>query len=335
MILRNIALKNYNTFGIHLKADYFISVKSEKEAISVFSRPGSLKEPVFILGGGSNLLFTKNFQGTIIHPEIMGIKKVEQKPDYIIVSSGAGVPWDYFVEWTVNKGFGGLENLSLIPGMVGAAPVQNIGAYGVEVKDTIEKVRAISLTNGSVKEFSNEECRFGYRDSIFKDDLKGKYLITKVFFKLLINPSFNTIYGSLKEETEKLGRISLHSVREAVIKIRSGKLPDPSQIGNAGSFFKNPVISKSVAEKLRQKYPLIPCYDDPSGSAKIAAGWLIDQCGWKGKRNGDAGVHDKQALVLVNYGKATGMEILKLSDEIRQSVSDKFGILLEKEVEVI
>ena len=335
MILQNISLKKYNTFGLDYKADCLISIDSEDEAISILKNRESLKEPLFILGGGSNLLFTRDFHSTIIHPEFAGIEIVEQNPDYVIVSCGAGVIWDKLVEWTINKGFGGLENLSMIPGMVGATPVQNIGAYGVEVKDTIERVRAIALNDGSIREFNNKECFFGYRDSIFKGELKGKYLITNIHFRLMTNPSLNTIYGSLKEEAEKLGPVTLNTVRQAVMNIRTAKLPDPGQIGNAGSFFKNPVISESVANALRKKYPIVPCFTDHSGGTKIAAGWLIDQCGWKGKRKGDAGVHDKQALVLVNHGKATGEDILKLSEEIKQSVFRVFGIELEREVEVI
>jgi UDP-N-acetylmuramate dehydrogenase len=260
---------------------------------------------------------------------------VEEKSDYVVVCCGAGLVWDSLVEWTVNKGFGGIENLSLIPGLAGATPVQNIGAYGVEVKDTIEKVRAVSLENGSIKEFCIDECRFGYRDSIFKRELKGKFLITNVYYRLMKNPSFNIGYGSLKEEVEKHGPVSLKTVREAVIRIRKSKLPDPALIGIAGSFFKNPVISKSSAEAFRKQYTEAPVYDDPSGGIKVAAGWLIDKCGWKGKRIGDAGVHANQALVLVNYGKATGIEIFNLSEEIKQSVSTKFGIELDREVEVI
>ena len=335
MIHRNISLKKYNTFGLDYKTDCFVSVKSENEAISFFKNCESLLKPFFILGGGSNLLFTKDFHGTIVHPEIKGIKIKEQKPDHVIVSSGAGVIWDDLVKWAVNQGYGGLENLSLIPGSVGATPVQNIGAYGVEVKDSVERVRAISLDDGSVREFNNEECLFGYRDSIFKGELKGKYLVTNVCFRLMTHPTINTVYGSLKEETEKLGAISLATVRQAVINIRSAKLPDPVQIGNAGSFFKNPVVSRSTAEVLSKNWPKLPYYTDPSGDKKIAAGWLIDQCGWKGKRIGDAGVHEKQALVLVNWGKATGEDFLKLSEEIKMSVSEKFGIKLEREVEVI
>jgi UDP-N-acetylmuramate dehydrogenase len=335
MILRNISLKKYNTFGLDYNADCFISIKSEDEAISILKGSELLRKPLLVLGGGSNLLFTSDFHGTLIHPEIEGIKILEQKPDYVIVSCGAGVIWDEFVKWVVSQGYGGLENLSLIPGTVGATPVQNIGAYGVEVSDTIDKVRAISLTDGSIKEFNNEECIFGYRNSIFKKKLKGKYFITNVCFRLMTHPLINTAYGSLIEETEKLGSISLYTVRQAVINIRTAKLPDPVQIGNAGSFFKNPVVSESFSDGLRKKYPKIPCYNEPSGDAKIAAGWLIEQCGWKGKKRGDAGVHEKQALVLINYGTASGKDILKLSEEIERSVYEKFGIKLEREVEVI
>jgi UDP-N-acetylmuramate dehydrogenase len=335
MMSENISLKKFNTFGLDHKAEYFISVKSEEEVIILLKNRQSLKEPLFVLGGGSNLLLTKDFKGTIIHPEIKGIEIREKGKEYSIVSAGAGVIWDDLVAWSVNNGYGGLENLSLIPGMVGATPVQNIGAYGAEVKDSIEKVRAICLDDGSVREFSYEECRFGYRYSIFKGELKGKYLITNVWFRLKNIPVFSTIYGSLKEETEKLGPVSLKTVRQAVINMRSDKLPDPARVGNAGSFFKNPVVTEVAATVILNKYPQAPWYKDTSGGIKFAAGWMIDQCGWKGKRKGDAGVHDKQALILVNFGKATGKEILHLSEEIKISVHKKFGIELEREVEII
>jgi UDP-N-acetylmuramate dehydrogenase len=335
MVLSDISLKKYNTFGLDYKTDSLIIISSEDEAISLFSNRKVLKEPLFILGGGSNILFTKDFNGTIIHPEIKGIEIIEQINETIIISAGAGVPWDELVQWTVNNGYGGLENLSFIPGTVGATPVQNIGAYGVEVKDTIEKVVAISLADGTHREFTNEECRFGYRESIFKGELKGMYLITSVWYRLATNPSPNTVYGSLSEEVQRLGPVSLSTVRQAVINIRMSKLPDPDKIGNAGSFFKNPVITQSLSEELLRKYPQLPAFKDHTGLAKIAAGWLIDQCGWKGKCIGDAGVHDKQALVLVNHGKATGPEILKLSETISKSVFDKFGIRLQTEVEIL
>jgi UDP-N-acetylmuramate dehydrogenase len=335
MIYRNFPLKKYNTFGLDHRAHYLVTIQSEAEAISVLKNLDSLKGPFFVLGQGSNILFTRDFEGTLIHPEIEGIDIAEENDDHIIISAGAGLIWDDFVDWTVRRGYGGLENLSFIPGMVGSTPVQNIGAYGIEIKDRIEKVRAISFTDGSVREFSNAECEFGYRDSVFKHRLKGEFLVTNVWFRLNTRPVLNLLYGSLHEEVEKIGSETVENVRQAVINIRKAKLPDPDQIGNAGSFFKNPVVDVRLSEDLRKKFSQIPVYDDPSGGKKLAAGWLIDQCGWKGKRRGDAGVHDKQALVLVNYGNATGMQILNLSEEIRQSVSERFGISLEREVEII
>jgi len=335
MILQNVSLKKYNTFGLEYKADYLISVKSEEEAISLLSNHKSISHPLFILGGGSNLLFTKNFKGSLLHSDIEGITIEKRHPEYVIISSGSGISWDTFVKWNVENGFCGLENLSLIPGNVGAAPVQNIGAYGVEVKDTIEKVRAISVRDGNVTEFSNNDCRFGYRNSIFKEELKGEYFITKVFFRLTTKPLLKLDYGSLFDEISKLGKPDLKNTREAIIKIRKNKLPDPSILGNAGSFFKNPVVAPSFAENISKLHPHMPIYDDKSGGKKLAAGWLIEQCGWKGRRIEDAGVHEKQALVLVNYGNASGEEIFNLSEEIKKSVLLKFGIELTREIEVI
>jgi UDP-N-acetylmuramate dehydrogenase len=335
MLPKNVSLKNYNTFRLNYKSEFFVTVKSESEAIKVILQTAAGVKPILILGAGSNLLFTDNYKGTIIHPEINGINIEEKNPDHVIVSAGAGVDWDSFVEWTVENGFGGIENLSLIPGTVGAAPVQNVGAYGVEVKDTIDKVRAVSIDNGSVREFYKNECLFGYRSSIFKTDLKGKYLVTMVYFKLTTRPSLNLIYGSLADEVVKLGGATLKNVRNAVINIRRSKLPDPEVIGNAGSFFKNPVVDITTAETLRKRYPQMPCYEDTSGGIKLAAGWLIEQCGWKGIRVGDVGVYDKQALVIVNYGGASGREILSFSEEIRKSVWYRFKVELEREVEVI
>ncbi len=335
MLSKNFSLKSYNTFRLNYKSEFFVSVKTESEAIKIIHKTASGSKPVLILGGGSNLLFTENYKGIIIHPEIIGINIEEQHSDYVIVSAGAGVNWDTFAEWAVDNGLGGVENLSLIPGTVGAAPVQNIGAYGVEVKSTIDKVRAVSVENTSVREFGKEECRFGYRSSIFKTDLKGRYLITRVYFKLAVSPSLNLNYGSLADEVSRLGGATLKNVRNAVINVRRSKLPDPEIIGNAGSFFKNPVVDMSAAEALRKQFPRMPCYVDPSGGIKLAAGWLIEQCGWKGKRSGNTGVYDKQALVIVNYGDATGPEILSFSEEIRKSVWYRFEVDLEREVEVI
>ncbi|MCX6254976.1 MAG: UDP-N-acetylmuramate dehydrogenase [Bacteroidia bacterium] len=335
LIRKNISLKKYNTFGLDYIADCMIHVRKEKEAISFFSGEISWKKPLLIMGSGSNILFISNYKGTILCPEIGGIKIEELNQENVIISAGAGVNWDKLVEWTVNNGFGGLENLSLIPGLVGATPVQNIGAYGAEVKDSIEKVRAVSIEDGTIKEFSKDDCRFGYRNSIFKSEIKGKYLITRVYYKLNIRPLLNLNYGSLEEEVNKSGSVTLKNVRQAVMNIRRSKLPDHKIIGNAGSFFKNPVVSSYDAESLKKRYPQLPVYKEQTGGFKLAAGWLIDQCGWKGKRIGDAGVHEKQALVLVNYGKATGKEIYNLSEEIRKSVLEKFGVELEREVEVV
>ncbi len=317
------------------KTDLLIHVHTEDEAITLIKKKISVKYPLFILGGGSNLLFTGDYKGTLLHSEIDGISIDEKHRDYHIVSCGSGLDWDFFVEWSVNNGYGGLENLSLIPGQVGASPVQNIGAYGVEIKDVIEKVRAVSLEDGSVREFTRNECCFEYRNSVFKNELKGKYLITRVYYKLATNPILKYDYGSLAVEIKKLGEINLRNVRDAVINIRQTKLADPKITGNAGSFFKNPVVSRSAASALKKRFPEMPYYEDPSGAAKLAAGWLIDQAGWKGKRIGDAGVHDKQALVLINFGNATGDDILKLADAINRSVRTKFGIELEREVEVV
>jgi UDP-N-acetylmuramate dehydrogenase len=255
--------------------------------------------------------------------------------DRIVVSAGAGVEWDSFTEWAVSGGYGGAENLSCIPGSVGAVPVQNIGAYGAEASEIVYKVKAVSVDTGFIKEFTKEECRFGYRDSIFKKELKNRYIITEVSFSLSLRPELRTDYGSIREEVARLGPASLKTVREAVINIRKSKLPDPSATGNAGSFFKNPVVTKTVSDELVKRYPEIPVYKESSGGVKIAAGWLIERCGWKGKRYLNAGVHNKQALVLVNLGGATGKEIFDLSEKIRKSVFEEFGVNLEREVEVI
>lgn len=337
MIYKNVPLKKYNTFGLEYKADCMMHLTSEKETSKLFTGSETIKKPLLILGSGSNLLFISDFKGTILYPDFRVIKIEREEPanDTVIVSAGAGIIWDDLVKWSVNRQFGGLENLSLIPGKVGATPVQNIGAYGVEVKDLIIKVRTISLIDGSVKFFTNEECGFGYRNSIFKNIEKGNYLVSRVYFRLSVRPSLNLSYGSLKDEAERLGKVTLRNVRQAVINIRRSKLPDPDIIGNAGSFFKNPVLKSSEADMLKNLYPEMPVYEDRDGYKKLASGWLIDSLGWKGKRFGDAGVHEKQALVLINYGRASGMEIFNLSEDIKRSVFDKFGIELEREVEVI
>jgi UDP-N-acetylmuramate dehydrogenase len=335
MIRNNISLKPYNTFGFDYKADRFVTAGSEEDISSVIRQSDIAGNSILVIGSGSNLLFVSDFHGTIIHPEISGIHIDQEDDTSVIISAGAGVNWDKLVEWTVERGFCGLENLSFIPGDVGASPVQNIGAYGSEVKDTIKSVRVISLETGDSAEFTREECNLGYRDSIFKRELKNKYVVTCVTFRLSKEPRFRLEYGFLRAETAAIGDITLKNIRRAVIKIRKEKLPDPSETGNAGSFFKNPVVPRQKADELKYNNPLIPLYDDSSGGKKIAAGWLIEQCGWKGKRIGDAGVHDKQALVLVNHGNAKGIEIYNLSEMIKRSVFERFGIELQREVEVI
>jgi UDP-N-acetylmuramate dehydrogenase len=335
MIKTDISLKPYNTFGLDYRADKLIETESEAELVYYAEKgeldPGSL----LIIGGGSNLLFLNDYHGTVLKPVIEGIRIEEEDKDSAVVSAGAGVEWDRFAGWCVDKGLGGVENLSLIPGNTGAAPVQNIGAYGSEAKDTVTRVRAYSLVNKEFIEFSNSDCRFGYRESIFKGELKNNVIVTRVYFRLSKRPQFRLNYGFLEAETAAIGEISLKNIRQAVINIRLRKLPDPSVLGNAGSFFKNPVVSAAKAEEIRYYNPLVPVYDDASGGKKIAAGWLIEQCGWKGRKLGNAGVHSMQALVLVNHGSATGREIYDLSSEICRSVKEKFGIELQREVEVI
>ena len=334
MIYKNVSLKNYNTFGLDYKASTLIKIKTEEDAISVLESK-SFRGPILILGGGSNILFTADFDGTIIHSGIGGIRVEEKKPEYVIVSAGSGINWDEFVEWSVSNGNSGIENLSLIPGLTGASPIQNIGAYGVEVKDVIEKVRGVSIDDCSIREFSNKECQFGYRNSIFKQEYKGNFFVTRVFFRLRTSPEYRLNYGSLNAEIANLGELSLRNVRQAVINIRRSKLPDPQVTGNAGSFFKNPVIASTYAENLKEKYPRMPLYPETAGKAKIAAGWLIEQCGWKGKKAGAAAVHENQALVLINTGNASGKEIYDLSEKIKQSVFEKFNVELDREVEII
>ncbi len=332
----NYPLKSHNTFGIESFARYFFEF-TEPEDLPHFFQTKKYHEdlPVLILGGGSNILFMKNFEGLIIHPKIPGIRIVNEDRQYVWIESGAGEVWDEFVMYCVNNGFGGLENLSLIPGNVGAAPVQNIGAYGQEAGNVIYLVRGYDTESRSMREFSPDECGFAYRDSVFKRQLKNKFVITSVVFKLDKFPQYNLSYGKVEEQVKSIGEINLKNIRDAIIDIRSSKLPDVNELGNAGSFFKNPVVEIEIATKIKSLYPSLPVYPAGEGFAKLAAGWLIDQAGWKGRRVGNAGVYDKQALVLVNYGNATGDEIYNLSAEIIMSVFDKFGVRLECEVNCI
>ncbi|MGQ8335074.1 UDP-N-acetylmuramate dehydrogenase [Sunxiuqinia sp. A32] len=330
------SLQQYNTFGIDAKARYFFEF-TELEDLMVFQDSNSsFKDlPVLLLGGGSNLLFVNDFNGVVIHSNVPGIKQVNEDRNHVWLEVGAGEDWDAFVDYCVRNDFYGLENLSLIPGNVGAAPVQNIGAYGVEVQDYIDTVKGYDLQTQTEYDVSASECKFAYRNSIFKNELKNRFVVCSVVFRLDKFPEFKLNYGHLKSEVEKYGEVTAQNVRKAVIQIRESKLPDPEEFGNAGSFFKNPVVSNEEAEALKSKHELIPLYPSGDGLTKVAAGWLIEQSGWKGFREGDAGVHEKQALVLVNYGNATGQEIFQLSEKIKQSVFEKFGIELEREVNVI
>jgi len=334
-VQKNYSLKEKNTFGIDAKAKLFAAPKSVEELELIFTFDDFKSEKLLILGGGSNMLFTSDFDGFAIHPEIFGRNIIFEDENNVIVLANASEDWDGFVEWTVNKGLGGLENLSLIPGTVGACPIQNIGAYGVEVGDVIEKVDAIEISTGKLHQFTNDECRFEYRNSIFKSILRGQFIITSVYFKLLKEPNFKIHYGAVEEELKKLGTVNLKNIRQAVINIRESKLPDPTNTPNAGSFFKNPVVSKEHLENIQKDYPEIVSYKIDDDNFKLAAGWMIDKLGWKGQCHGGAAVHDKQALVLVNKNNASGKEIIELAQKIRQSVIDNFKVELEFEVNVI
>jgi UDP-N-acetylmuramate dehydrogenase len=335
IIKENISLFSYNTFGIDAKADYFIEYNSVEELQTALKSEIVKSNRLLHIGGGSNLLFMKDFKGVILHSAINFIKKVSEDADTVVLEAGAVVNWDDFVAYTVENGWGGVENLSLIPGEVGASAVQNIGAYGVEVQDVIVEVNAVEIETGESKTFSVEDCQYGYRESIFKKELKGKYIITSVVFKLQKQPEFKLNYQHLEAEVLKNGDINLQNIRQTIIAVRESKLPDPKIFGNAGSFFMNPVISKAHFNELLAQYPQMPHYFVSETEEKVPAGWLIDQCGWKGKQIGNAGVHDKQALVLVNKGGATGAEIVYLAEQIQASVKSRFGIELRAEVNYI
>ena len=332
----NHSLKAHNTFGIDAKAKYYFEF-TELEDLQVFLNSNKTwqEEKLIVLGEGSNILFLNDFDGLVIHPNVPGMNPVWEDRNHEWFEVGAGEVWDEFVEFVVNQGLGGAENLSLIPGKVGATPVQNIGAYGQEVCRLVEKVKGFDLEKGCPVEYPATECGFAYRNSVFKSYLKNRFIITSVIFRLDKFPEFNLGYGQLEEKVKEKGEANLRNIREAVIEIRSSKLPDVKELGNAGSFFKNPVVDVVLAEQIKSKYPEIPFYPGGEGKIKLAAGWLIEQAGWKGKRIGDAGVHEQQALVLVNYGNATGKEIYSLSEEICNSVEEKFGVTLEREVNCI
>lgn len=335
-ILKDISLKPYNTFAVDVKADYFASINNVDDVFELMDTDIFLKNKKFVLGRGSNVLFIEDFHGLIISIDIKGIHITESTDDYIILDVGAGEDWSSFVQTCVKSGYYGVENLALIPGKVGAAPVQNIGAYSVEQKDVFVSLTGVDLLKKEIVHLNKVECKFGYRTTIFKEELKDRFIITSVQYKLSREKKFNLSYKELEQEVTKFpgAVIDLQYIFDTVCRIRKSKLPGVEEIGNAGSFFKNPIVSKEKYDELMGLYPSMKGYH--SGfSFKLSAGWLIEQCGWKGKRNGDAGVYYKHALILVNHGNASGKEILNLANEIQTSVLKKFGINLEPEVLII
>ncbi len=332
----NYSLKKHNSFGIDARTRYFAETENESDLVN-FIRHNPVPElSVMILGAGSNILFINDFEGLIIHPNITGIEIIKETPDFITVRVGAGVNWDRFVEWAVKKNLGGIENLSLIPGSVGAGPVQNIGAYGCEVSEVIEQVETIQIADGSKKEYHNDECGFGYRTSIFKTDLKDRTIIHHVVFRLSRKPILKADYGGVRDRLKKYNSPNIADLRKVIIEIRNEKLPDPEKIGNAGSFFKNPVLKDEEFRVFIMNHPDAPNFmTEQDDFHKIPAAWLIEHSGWKGKRVGNAGTYPLQPLVLVNYGNATGKEIYELSEKIREDVFNRFNIMLEREVNLV
>jgi UDP-N-acetylmuramate dehydrogenase len=337
-IQTQVSLQALNTFGLAAQCEAYAAVHDEVALQAFLQRPDVQAMPKSILGGGSNLLLVGDVQGLLLHNCMLGRRVVTEDETSVVVAAGGGEPWHAFVLWTLAQDWGGLENLSLIPGNVGASPIQNIGAYGVEIKDVFVGLRAMHLQSGSVRAFGADECAFGYRDSIFKRELRGQYMITEVQYRLQKAPHvLQTGYGAITDELAKLGqaRYSIQDVSRAVIAIRQSKLPDPAQIGNAGSFFKNPEMPRAQFEALKAAHPTLPGYVVDAETMKVPAGWLIEQAGWKGKRIGNYGVHAQQALVLVNYGGASGADILALSSAIMADVAAKYGVALEREVNML
>lgn len=335
MITSNVSLKKYNTFGIEASCEGFATFSSVSELSQLLSKIQN--KELLILGGGSNVLFTKDFDGVVLKNEIKGFEIVNNEGNDVFVKAGAGEVWHEFVLKCIENNLGGIENLSLIPGSVGASPMQNIGAYGVEIKDVFHELEAYHIASGEVHTFDKEQCQFGYRESVFKRDLKGQYIIVSVTYRLTVEHMINSSYGAIEVELEK-NNISTPTIRDisnAVIAIRSSKLPDPKEIGNAGSFFKNPVVSEEVLSAIQANYENVPNYPAPNGKVKLAAGWLIDQAGWKGRTLGSYGVHKNQALVLVNYADSRGKDIYDLSETIIQDIKSKFGVTLEREVNIL
>ncbi len=336
-IRKNFSLKEFNTFHLDVASDFFTEVNSTEEISHLISSVEFTSLSKFILGGGSNILFTKNFDGIVIKNNLKGIEKIKEDADFVWIKSGSGEIWNDLVIYCVQHNYGGVENLSLIPGTVGAAPIQNIGAYGVELKETFEELEVVHLIAGEIKKFSRNDCKFGYRDSIFKTEVKNQFMIASVTLKLSKHPVFNTSYGAIETELKAMGvtEKSIKAISDAVCNIRRSKLPDPAKVGNAGSFFKNPEVSNEKCETLKKDFPDIVAHKTSNDKMKLAAGWLIEQCGWKGKQVGNVGMHKQQALVLVNYGNATGKELIDHALNVQQSVREKFGVEIEMEVNIL
>ena len=337
VIKEDYSLKPYNTFGIDVNARYYLELTTTEQIQDFVNRHFPVYDKIMILGEGSNILFTRDYDGIVLRMNNKGIQLVREDKDHFYLKANAGEVWDDFVNYCIGHQYAGLENLSLIPGLVGASPIQNIGAYGVELKDHFEELEAINLENGQIELFDKSDCVFGYRDSVFKKDKKGKYIILSVTFRLDKLPVFKTKYGVIEQELKEMGVLSLsiEKVNEAVCRIRRKKLPDPKYLGNAGSFFKNPVVTRDIYEELINVFPGLVAFTQAKNSYKLAAAWLVEQCGWKGKRIGNTGVYEHQSLVLVNHGSATGQQILELSMKIQETVHNKFGINLEREINVI
>ena len=336
-IEHNASLKPYNTFGLDVTAERLYHLESEMDVVEYLDDPKGYGSHTLLLGGGSNMLLAGNLKGSVARVAWTGRRVVEEGDGYVVVEAAAGEHWHEFVQWTVDQGWGGLQNLSLIPGLVGTAPVQNIGAYGVETKDSLHSLRWLRWEDGEVEEFSNADCGFSYRESVFKSVLRDQGIILSVQFKLTTRDhAFITHYGSVAEELAAAGsEPSLRSIADAVMAIRRSKLPNPAELGNSGSFFKNPTVDTTTAQSLAAVHPSLPQYPQANGSVKLAAGWLIEQAGWKGKRVGNAGMHAKQALVLVNYGGATAAELVHVATQVQADVLVKFGVALEMEVNLI
>lgn len=337
MLLQNHSLKYFNTFGVDVRSKLFVEIVSLEDLIKIISTSEIKSEKKIILGGGSNILFTKNFDGLVLKIAITGIKILEENDKTVLVKAGSGVVWNDLVKFCVEKNYGGIENLTLIPGTVGAAPIQNIGAYGQELADSFVSLDGLFLDNMEQKTFTNEECNFSYRYSIFKEELKGKFIITSIRLKLSKNPKLNTTYKSLREYLSKKRIINptIKDVSIAVESIRRSKLPDPDKIGNAGSFFKNPVVNSDRFNQIQSEYSDVVGFPSVEGKIKISAGWLIEKCGWKSKRVGDVGTAPDHALVICNFGDATGAEILEFSMRLKEEVANRFGITLQEEVNIL